>query len=167
MLENEDLEAVFTQLQRGERSAMRRLYAQTSQKVFGVIVLLVTDQARQRTAMLETYTSIWNQRSAWAGPGGDHAAWVLARARLCALRARADELTASKVNGAGTDDSLPFDGGSVYQGNSLTALEHGLLVDAYIAGEGPAALERRYNLQTGQVVAELQRIIRRIGETEK
>ncbi len=148
-----------------DRTAMRTLLAATNQKVFGVIVLLLSKEADQRQAMLETYKTIWENRRERSGATDSHLDWILAIARRCALRLRTETKTLPAGDQSKSERLAHFSAMPVYEQAALSSMEQSILIDSFVAAEDAALLERRYNLTSGQVLTELQRIIRRIGET--
>ncbi len=167
MNSDDPLRGAIERICANDRTAMRTLLAETNQKVFGVIVLLLSKETDQRQAMLETYKAIWESRNERSGATDSHLDWILAIARRCALRLRTQTKTPPGGDQSKSERLAHFSAAPVYEQASLSSIEQSILIDSFVAAEDAALLERRYNLKSGQVLTELRRIIRRIGETER
>lgn len=150
-----------------DRAAVRTLFAATNQKAFGVIVSLLNNEADQRQAMLETYKTVWENRRERSGAMDSHLDWILAIARRCALRLRTEAKAPPAKDQDKSEWLAHFSAAPVYEQSALSSIEQSILIDSFVAAEDAALLERRYNLKPGQVLTELRRIIRRIGEIER
>jgi RNA polymerase sigma-70 factor (ECF subfamily) len=93
--EAEDLAAMLAAIVRGERSALRTLYAAQSARLFGVCLRILRDRAAAADAIQDTFLRIWDRAQRFDPARGTAAVWMAAIARHVALdlaRARGREL---------------------------------------------------------------------------
>lgn len=167
MKTDDPLDSAIGRLCTNDRAAMRTLFEQSNQRVFGVIILLLSNEADQRRAMIETYRTVWESRRERLGVPDGHLDWILAIARRSALKLRTEPKGQMASPSATTDRLAHFTAAPVYAQAALSPIEQSILIDSYVAAENTVLLEKRYNLKSGQVLTELRRIIRRIGESAR
>lgn len=90
-----DLVATLAAIARGERAALRALYAAESARLFGVCLRILHDRAAAADATQDTFLRVWDRADRFDPARGAPRAWLAAIARHVALdlaRARGREL---------------------------------------------------------------------------
>jgi RNA polymerase sigma-70 factor (ECF subfamily) len=90
-----DLAAMLAAIARGERAALRALYAAESARLFGVCLRILRDRSAAADATQDTFLRIWDRADRFDPARGAARAWLAAIARHVALdlaRARGREL---------------------------------------------------------------------------
>lgn len=84
-----------------DRQAFRRLYQQTSAKLFGVSLRILKDRAEAEEALQEVYVKIWQRADRYVASAYSPISWLVAIARnhaldvLRARKPRSDDLEAA------------------------------------------------------------------------
>jgi len=90
-----DLAATLAAIARGERAALRDLYAAEASRLFGVCLRILRDRAAAADATQDAFLRIWDRADRFDPARGAARAWLAAIARHVALdlaRARGREL---------------------------------------------------------------------------
>lgn len=90
-----DLAETLAAIARGERAALRALYAAEASRLFGVCLRILRDRAAAADATQDTFLRIWDRADRFDPARGAARAWMAAIARHVALdlmRARGREL---------------------------------------------------------------------------
>ncbi len=79
---------------RGEREALRRLYAAESHRLFGIALAILRDRAAAADAVQDAFLRVWDRAAGYDPARGEAGAWLAAITRHIALdhaRARGRE----------------------------------------------------------------------------
>lgn len=90
-----ELGAMLAAIARGERAALRSLYAAEAPRLFGVCLRILRDRAAAADATQDTFLRVWDRADRFDPARGSPRAWLAAIARHVALdlaRARGREL---------------------------------------------------------------------------
>lgn len=93
MIENADIADLLARTALRDRSAFRRLYDQSSAKLFAVTLRILKDRTEAEDALQDIYVKVWHRADRFAGGGTSPMAWLVAIARnhsIDRLRARRD-----------------------------------------------------------------------------
>lgn len=86
-----DLHHLLARTADGDRDAFRRLYEQTSGKLFAICLRILTTREEAEEALQEVYVSVWRRAASYRPDRGEAMPWLVAFARNRAvdrLRAR-------------------------------------------------------------------------------
>lgn len=72
-------------LANGDRSAMRRVYELSSDRLFGIIIRITQDAAAAEDILQETYIKVWNNIASYGPRGAEPMAWLATIARNSAI----------------------------------------------------------------------------------
>ena len=87
---------LIVQVAAQDRSAFRQLYADTSAKLFGVLIRILGTRAEAEDALQEVYTRVWLKAGRYEAGKGRGMTWLITIARYHAIdraRARPDRRT--------------------------------------------------------------------------
>jgi RNA polymerase sigma-70 factor (ECF subfamily) len=90
----EDHAALLAAIARGEREALRRLYAEESRRLFGIALAILRERAAAADALQDTFLRVWERANRFDPGRGDARAWLATITRHIALdhaRARGRE----------------------------------------------------------------------------
>ena len=76
-----DWAALIRKVAEGDQSALTVLYDSTSRPVFGLILRVVNDRSIAEEVLLDVYTQVWRQASAYDVKRGAPLAWLMMIAR--------------------------------------------------------------------------------------
>lgn len=80
-----DVEDMLARLALGDRSALPRLHAATSAKLFGVVLRVLNDRADAEDALQDIYVKVWLNAGRYRANGLSPMSWLIAVARNHAL----------------------------------------------------------------------------------
>lgn len=90
-----------------DRTAFRKLYSQSSSKLFGLLIRILGDRAEAEDALQEVFTRVWLKAARFDGTRGTGMAWLVALARNHAIdRLRARPQSTGELPEEIADDSL-------------------------------------------------------------
>jgi RNA polymerase sigma-70 factor, ECF subfamily len=160
-----------------DRQAFRDLYSNTSSKLFGVLLRILTNRAEAEDALQEVFTRVWLRAGRYDPEKGRAMTWLIAIARNHAidrLRTRAEPTTASGDETDTLIDHRPgVEAGLVAKGQArliidcMAALEpdRALAVQgAYLSGQSYADLSARFNVPLNTMRTWLRRSLLQLKE---
>ena len=132
----ESLALALSQVARGDRSALERVYRATSPKLLGVCLRILHDRSESEDVLQEVYITVWNRAGAFDPSRGGAIAWLCAVARNRAIdRLRARRPMESTVSA----DTLELPDMTPSALSGLVASEEEMRLYACLDGlEGPA-----------------------------
>jgi RNA polymerase sigma-70 factor, ECF subfamily len=80
-----DWVALIKKVAHGDQSALTTLYDSTNRMVFGLIVRIVSDRETAEEVLLDVFTQVWRQASAYDTNRGAPLAWLMTIARSRAI----------------------------------------------------------------------------------
>lgn len=101
-LSTADLSALIGRTARGDQSAFRQLYGQTSPKLLGVALRIVKDRAVAEDVVQEAYLKVWQGAASYSIEAGRPMTWLISIARYRAIdvvRARRETLARTHEDG--------------------------------------------------------------------
>jgi len=84
---NAELETLLIETGAGDRKAFRMLYAQTSAKLFAVLIRLMHDRTDAEDVLQDVYVIVWNRATLFDPEKGKAMAWLAVIARNAAFGA--------------------------------------------------------------------------------
>jgi len=115
--EREDLPLLIAAVAGRDRAAFKRLYDQTSARLFGIVLRIVRDRALAEEVIQEAYLRIWEKASTYRKDIGSPMAWMISIARnraIDVIRQRSEILLAPGEDGEDwLEQVAAFDGGEV------------------------------------------------------
>lgn len=97
-----DLSALIGRTARGDQTAFRELYGQTSAKLLGVALRIVKDRAVAEDVVQEAYLKVWQGAASYSLEAGRPMTWLISIARYRAIdvvRARRETLARTHEDG--------------------------------------------------------------------
>ncbi|HKP86604.1 MAG TPA: sigma-70 family RNA polymerase sigma factor [Blastocatellia bacterium] len=82
---DQDWVALIKKVASGDQSALTTLYDSASRMVFGLIVRIVGDRETAEEVLLDVFTQVWRQASAYDTNRGAPLAWIMTIARSRAI----------------------------------------------------------------------------------
>ena len=82
---NQELTALIKSLANGDQSAMTPLYDSTSRLIYGLVLRILNEAATAEEVLLDVYTQVWRQASAYDEKRGAPLAWLTTIARSRAI----------------------------------------------------------------------------------
>jgi RNA polymerase sigma-70 factor (ECF subfamily) len=107
---SEQLPELMAQIAGGDREALRRLYAATSAKLFGVCLRILSDKDESEDVLQEVYLTIWRRADRFEAGRAGVMTWISTIARNRAidrLRARGPLAYAEPVEALEIEDAAP------------------------------------------------------------
>lgn len=168
------LEHLLNQIALADREAFRRLYDETSPKLFGVLIRLLGNRHDAEDALQMVYVKVWQKAPSFASGGQSAMGWLIVIARNHAI----DVIRARKP--AATSIDQAFDVKDTQKDPEEAALnaslgrELGLCLGemesrqadavrgAYVAGESYAELSQRLDIPINTVRTWLRRGLARL-----
>ena len=159
----------------GEREALRRLYAATSPKLFGVCLRILSDRDESEDVLQEVYLTIWRRADRFDPGRASVMTWISTIARNRAidrLRARGPFAKAEPVEGLDLRDEAPGAEARLAQSQAAAALARcldeleprtaGAIRTAFFEGMTYEALAQRLNAPLGTVKSWIRRGLARL-----
>jgi RNA polymerase sigma-70 factor (ECF subfamily) len=106
----DDLVQIMSRIAAGEREALRRLYAATSAKLFGVCLRILSDREESEDVLQEVYVTIWRRADRFDASRASVMTWLSTIARNRAidrLRSRRMLAYAEPIEGRELADDGP------------------------------------------------------------
>lgn len=85
MAKREDIESWIARASLGERAAFNALYENTSAKLFGVILRVLSDRAEAEEVLQEVFVKIWHKAGSYSANGLSPMTWLITIARNSAI----------------------------------------------------------------------------------
>jgi RNA polymerase sigma factor (sigma-70 family) len=102
LAEREDLSLLMSAVARQDRAAFKRVYEQTSARLFGCVLKIVRDRALAEEVLQEAYLRIWEKASSYRADVGSPLTWMTSIARnraIDVIRKRKEVLAAPSEEG--------------------------------------------------------------------
>ncbi|MEI4488972.1 sigma-70 family RNA polymerase sigma factor [Frigidibacter sp. MR17.14] len=109
-MDHDPLAETFARMARGDRAALRVLYAEAAPKLFGICIRMLRDRTEAEDALQEIMTRLWTRASRFDPARGSAMTWAVVIARnhcLDRLRARRDPVARDEAAMAAVPDAGP------------------------------------------------------------
>lgn len=169
------LSGLMQRVAAGDRAAFAQMYAQTSAKLYGVLLRILKRRDLADEALQDTYVRIWKHAGRFDPSRASPITWMVAIARNRAL----DEIRkAAPVSFDGLEDALEVADPEVLVSEKLVAAvdmarlkacldglepeRREMIVLAYLEGASREDLGRRYNRPAGTIKTWLHRSLKQL-----
>ncbi|GAB3408774.1 sigma-70 family RNA polymerase sigma factor [Flindersiella endophytica] len=117
------LEELVREVARGDEHAFERLYAETSERVFGMVRRVLRNQAQAEEVTQEIFVEIWRSATRHDPAKGSALTWILTVAHRRAVdRVRSEQASSDReIRVAQASHEVPFDD---VEEQAVLALEH-------------------------------------------
>lgn len=174
---NSELLEILRALAEGDKTAMHRLYVQTSRELYSLCFALIQNREASEDVVHEVYLKVWNRAASFDAARGTPMAWLTRIARNCAF----DWIRAQKRRPTHGDGELAFiadQNGTVedmlvrkeqecdarQQVEKLAAAEADLIRSVYLRGMTYSEVAQMSGLPLGTVKTRIRRGLRTMRE---
>ncbi|MDL2186100.1 sigma-70 family RNA polymerase sigma factor [Pseudomonas sp. ChxA] len=160
-----DYEACLAACARGDRRALRQLYAEDSSRLLGVALRIVRDKALAEDVVHDAFIKLWRGAGSFDPSRGSARGWVFSITRHLALNAvrnhsREVALSDEHEQVAAAHDSFEFSAreGQVYRClEQLDPTRRTCILHAYVDGYSHSEIARKLDTPLGTVKAWIKR----------
>jgi len=176
-MQPEDISKLVVRVAMKDRAAFDLLYRNTSAKLFGVCLRVLSDRAEAEEALQEVYVKIWTKADRFAVSDLSPISWLVAVARNQAidrLRARRQKAAAGLDEAEEVADARPGPEDNVAAGSEMMKVQRCLaelepdraaaVRAAYVEGDSYADLAARFSVPLNTMRTWLRRSLIRLRE---
>lgn len=97
MIHSQDIEGLLSRVASGDRSAFRKLYGQTSAKLFGVALRILSDDQLAEEVVEEVFVALWDSAGQYRTEQTSALTWLLTLTRDTAVQKLRDAKDAGRA----------------------------------------------------------------------
>ena len=155
----------------GDRVAFQQLYSDTSPRVYGVLMSMLSDRATAQDVLQDTYVKVWSRAGDYHAERGEVLSWIIAIARYRALDLlRASSRRQNFEHQAAEPEALTFSASDEFSEllqeclNRLAQLQRRSILEAFINGFTHEELASNEDTPIGTIKSRIRRGLVRLRE---